>query len=455
MDKNCDFLMLSKRIFSLALPMAGTQLISVASGFFCMVMLAQLGSQVLAASALIFSTELSIVVIGISILFSLSVLIGHAYGAKNHLAIGNYLQQGWTLSIFICIPIMILFWNIKLILIFLGQSKEISGILQIYFHAFAWCVIPEFLSVCNQQFGYGVHKKMLIVSTSLMSMVVLIVTAYVLIFGKFGFPQLGVAGLGYARAVQNTFFFLFTTLFFYYDKSFARFELFQYRVHRHLNYFSQMIKIGWPITIQMGGEMMSFFVAGIMIGWLGSEALAAFQVVNQYCFIVIISIFSLSQASGILVGYARGAEQFHEIKKLGYVSLTWVLVGTLIVASVFILFPKSLASPFLNVYRPKNAKIVELISLLFLIMSFSLIFDGLRNMLIGILRGLFDTKFPMQIGLLVTWLIGVPFAYYLAFPLQMGVAGMALGSTFGMFIGASIMLLRWHKLSEKIFNRNS
>jgi MATE family multidrug resistance protein len=60
-----------------------------------MVMLAQLGHEVLAASALIFSTQLSIMVSGMSILFSISVLVGHAYGAKNDLSIGNYVQQGW------------------------------------------------------------------------------------------------------------------------------------------------------------------------------------------------------------------------------------------------------------------------------------------------------------------------------------------------------------------------
>lgn len=82
-DKNMSYADSCNRIASLALPMTGSQLINVASSFLCMVMLAQLGPQVLAACALIFSTELSIVVTGLSILFSLSVLIGHAFGEKN------------------------------------------------------------------------------------------------------------------------------------------------------------------------------------------------------------------------------------------------------------------------------------------------------------------------------------------------------------------------------------
>lgn len=448
-NNNANFWQMSKRIFSLALPMTGSQLISVASGFLCMAMIAQLGQNALAASALIFGVELSIVVTGISILFSLSVLIGHAYGEKNDSAIGIYLQQGWTLALCISVPIIFLFWNIKGILIYFGQSKDIATIVQTYFHAFVWSVIPEFLSVCNQQFGYGIHKKWLIVSASIMSVMLLLLISYVLIFGKFGFPELGVAGLGYARAVQNLFFFAFTTLFFYFESSFKRFEIFKYRVHQHLNYFSKMLKVGWPICIQMGGEMLSVFVISLMIGWLGTNALAAFQVINQYCFLLVISIFSLSQASGILVGYALGAKQYHEVKKLGHVSIVWVLVITLVVACIFIFAPNYLASLYLSAHETKNTELVHLIVMIFLISAFSQIFDGLRHILFGLLRGLLDTQFPMYSSLFIIWIIGVPLSYVLAFPLRLGVVGIVMGGTISMFIGALVLFYRWYNLCKK------
>jgi MATE family multidrug resistance protein len=442
-----------RRLFALALPMTGSQLINVASGFFCVVMLAQLGPEVLAASALVFSTDLSIMVTGFSILFSLSVLIGHAYGEKKYLAIGVFVQQGWMLSLLISIPILLIFWYIKPILLFLGQSKEITELVQLYFHAFLWCVIPELLVVCNQQFGYGIHKKLLMVSTSILSVIVLLCTAYVLIFGKFGCPQLGIAGLGYARAAQNTFFFLFTTSFFYYSKDFSRFQLFKFRVHHHLEQLFHMLAIGWPISIQMGGEMLSFFVTGLMIGWLGATSLAAFQVVNQYSFIVMISIFSLSQASGILVGQAVGAKQSHEVKKLGYVSMACVLVVTSLVALLFILAPKILSSLYLNVQDPNNRQTLAYIAVLFIIVAISQIFDGLRHILTGVLRGLFDTRFPMGVGLFVIWIIGVPLSYYLAFILHLGVVGVVGGGGIAMLIGSFVLLYRWHVLSRVIASR--
>lgn len=448
-NNNITIIEASKRIFALALPMAGSQFINVASGFLCMAMLSALGHEILAASALIFSTQLSIMVSGMSILFSLSVLVGHAYGAKNYAAIGNYVQQGWTLAILISIPIMLLFWHIDTVLLFFGQAKEIADIVHSYFHAFVWAVIPGFLSTCNMQFGYGIHKKALIVSTSIMSVMVLLTTAYILIFGKLGFPKLGVAGLGYATVAQYSFFFVFTTLFFFYEKSFARFQLFRYRVHQHLDYFVKMFKIGWPISVQMGGEMLSFFVSGIMIGWIGTVALAAFQVVNQYYFLIVIPIFSLSQASGILVGHACGAKRFHEVKKLSYASIAMVLIASSIVAIAFLALPKTLAALYMNVDDPTNAATLHLTILIFIIIAFSQIFDAVRNVLIGILRGLFDTHIPMYMSLLTIWLVGMPLSYLLAFPMQFGAIGFVIGGMLGMLGGVTVMIYRWHTLSKQ------
>src|SRR3990167_6244822 len=95
------FFQTDKKILSLALPMAGTQFINIASSFLCIGMLAHLGHQVLAASALITATQISVMVSGMSILFSLSVLVGRAYGAKEYLTIGNFVQQGWMLAFLI------------------------------------------------------------------------------------------------------------------------------------------------------------------------------------------------------------------------------------------------------------------------------------------------------------------------------------------------------------------
>jgi len=437
----------SKKIVPLALTMAGTQFINVASSFLCMIMLAHLGRQVLAASALMISTQITVMVIGMSILFSLSLLIGHAYGAKNFAAIGQFLQQGWTLAVLISIPIILIFWFIGPILKTFGQSPALIPIITQYFHAYVWAVLPFQLSVATQQLCYGTHQQRLAIITSSCSVSALLVVAYLLIFGQLGFPPLGVAGLGYAVSVQAWFGLILMTVLLYQRENFKEFNLWPYRAHKNLAILRQIFKIGWPMSLQMMIEMIFFFVLAMMVGWIGANALAASQIVNQYLFLTVVPVFALSQACGIAVGQAKGAGQLHEIKNLGYASLRIALIWALTAGLAFVLFPKLLASFYLNMADPANAITIRLVIWLFFIAAFAQTFDAVRNIMTGALRGLFDTQFPMYMGIVALWLIALPLAYLFAFGFQWGVFGVSLGAAAGMFAGALIILYRWRKLT--------
>lgn len=438
---------ISKTI-SLALPMAGSHFINVASGFFCMTMLATLGHQVLAATALTYSTQLSIMVTGMSILFSISVLVGHAHGAKDYSLIGAYVQQGWILAFLISLPIMLFFWKIDSVLIFLKQPVAIIAIVKSFFHTFTWAVLPGLLAICNLQFAYGINKKIFIFAVSVMSILILISTAYVMIFGKLGMPKMGVAGLAIAITAQYSFFFIITTLFFYFDKSFSPFKLFHCPKLKNIIRMNEIFKIGWPISVQTGGEMLSIFVGSIIVGWLGTEALAASQIVNQYYFLAVIPIVSLSQASGILVGHACGTQRYDEVKQLSYVSIVLALLISTMVALMFFIFPTKLTEAYIDITRPENAIVLRLTYIMFFIIAFAQIFDAIRNVLLGILRGLFDTQYPMIISLIVIWVIGLPLSYILAIPLKFGVLGFAIGNLIAMAIGAFVLACRLY-IKEK------
>lgn len=438
-----------RKIFSLAFPMMSIQFIQVASSFLCMVMLAHLGPHALAASALIYATQMPIMVIGMSILFSLSILVGRAYGAKNYIQIGNFVQQGWTLGLMTSIPIMLIYWNIGRLLMFLGQAPDLAMMVQSFFHAYIFAVIPLQLLVCNQQLCYGVGRQKLVMCISLFSVPFLLITAYALIFGKLGLPACGIPGLGYAMSIQVWLSLVIMTTCFYCGKRFEKFDLFHYRVHKNWDNLKQMLKIGWPISVQIAGEVLSLFASAAIVGWLGATSLAAFQVSNQYVFLVMIPIFTLAQASGILVGQACGSKNYGEINKLGTTNVNISLCISLLVLFIFLTFPKKLASLYFDVNNPLNAETLHLVVLSFAILAFTQIFDAIRNVLTGGLRGLLDTKFPMYVGLISIWLVGLPLGYLFAFTLHWGVVGVAIGSAIGITIGALILMLRWRVLSKK------
>jgi MATE family multidrug resistance protein len=438
---NITFIKSASQLFHLALPMIVTQLITVVSGFAAMLMLAHLGQEVLAASALIFSTRVTLLIIGSSILFSLSFLIGHALGEKNFKGIGELARQGWLLSILLSIPIVIIYFNIEKIFIFLGQDKEIAHINQIFFLKASFGVLPFLLSITNQQLCYGTQKPRIDLYGNILGVAVLMATSYILIFGKFGFNELGVAGLGYAVSIQCWVYFIFTTWCIYKWVHFSPFELFKLR--GNFSYLSKIINLGWPISLQISGEMLSFFVTATMVGWLGTSSLGAYQVVTQYTFLVIVPIFALSQASGILVGKAIGDQKPNEISKIGSASILMATLFSGLFACLFVLLPKQLASWYFNVNLQVNNEMLHYTINLFYIVAATQVFDAIRNVLTGSLRGMFDTQFPMLVGLVMIWLVGLPLGYFLGFKLKYGLQGIAIGSCFAMLICSIILIKRW------------
>jgi len=211
----------------------------------------------------------------------------------------------------------------------------------------------------------------------------------------------------------------------------------------------KLFKLGWPISLQINGEMLSFLVSTTFIGWLGTVSLAASQVTMQYRFLIMVPIFSISQAAGILVGQAYGAKQFSEIKHLGSASLVMTSIVMVVIGAIFIFFPRMLASLYFDVNSPQNSAVLHLVILVFIIFAFSQFFDAIRNVLTGSLRGLLDTKFPMINGLLCIWLVSVPMGYLFAFLFHWGIVGVTLGWTSGMLLGMIVLYARWQKMHLK------
>ena len=254
-----------KKLLKLALPMANIQLISILGSFLLMMMMGRLGKETLAASALIFSTQATLMLVGGSILFSLSLLIGHACGAQKFLKIGNIVQFGWALGLIISIPLLIVGYHIKTILIHTGQIPSIAAQVNDYFKVFIWGLPAVMINITNMQLCYGTHQQHIVKRVNTFNIGVLVFLGYLLIFGKWGAPQLGIMGGGIAMLVAcycNLFLML---IIFVWHKSFKPFELFRYRLHHEWEILRQVLQIGWPISVQMGGELLSFFFLSISV----------------------------------------------------------------------------------------------------------------------------------------------------------------------------------------------
>jgi MATE family multidrug resistance protein len=440
-----------KSLVKLALPMSLTQVINMGSVFTCSVMLSHLGHEVLAASALIFSTQMTLFMMGMSILFSVSFLVSHACGAKKNGDVGLYAQQSWLIGFIASIPMMLILWNVGPILRAVHEPMALTYIVQKCMHGYIFGILPGCLLMGNLQVLYGTQYARIALMVTLGGVLVLIFNSYVLMFGKFGFPALGVMGFGLGVASQMTFSFICTSLILWFKPDFKKYKLFDFRIYfaktrdliKGFKVLKEILNLGWPMSVQICGELICTMLSTAMVGWIGVNQLAAFQIVNRYTLLLLVPIFAFSQAMGILVGSARGSKNFHRIQILGKVGLRYVAGLSALFLVIFLLFPKVLAMPYLDSTRVEFLPTLHLVTLLFSVVAFTQFFDAIRNTMTGALRGLFDTRYPMVISIFAIWCVGLPLSYFLAFLFKLGLIGIALGNLTGIFIGMLMVYYRW------------
>lgn len=439
-----------KQSLHMAWPIAGSRLLVAISNFFAMWLLAHIGHDELAAGALIFAMQITITVIMASILFALSPMIGRAYGAGDYLKIGAVVQQGWFLSALLTLPTIIILWFCKPMLLALGQEPALANIAMTYFHVYVLGMIPMFFFMTNQMLAMGIGKQRLGFSSTLFATIMLFIVSYGLGLGKWGLPNLGVAGIAYGMVASQWAGFLFSSYFIIRQDYFKPFELFRWRLTQSWNYLRQLISIGWPIVVQTGGELLSWLFSVILIGWLGQASLSAQQITNQFSILVIVPIMGFSQASSILIGQAAGAKRYDEVRHLGLVNIGIGIALMLLVMFLYLVCPRELISLYINTKDPANTNIIHLATIVFAISAFTLLFDSSRNITIGALRGLYDNRYPMYLSIIMIWFIGLPLAYTLAFPLHLGIGGLAFGNMIGFMLACLILLWRWHTRSHHL-----
>lgn len=433
-----------KKVLNTTLPLTASRLLNVLMSFLGIVFVANLGPTALASSALITATQIPLFLIASSPLFGMGVVIGHAYGAKRHEDVGEILQQGWLLALMISMLVLIIPLSMKHILLALGQNPALAEIVQQFFSIYAFA-LPGILGLmATQQFLIAVGKQRLVLWLSVFAFCCFIILAPLFIYG-FGFiPKFGVPGLALASTVQIWLNFTAYLIICITTPEFAVYKIFKQRAKFSITYLKQLLKIGWPISLQTAGDLLSFFALTIIVGWLGENALAANQIVTQYYILLVVPILTMSQASSILISQARGAKDFYLIQRYGNTAIALGASFAALIALIFILFPHEIVKLYLHSHAEKQ-QLIHLASILLVLTGLRMVFDTILEIKIGNLRGLLDTRGPMLIMLFYSWICFIPLAYLIGIVFHYGLIGISIMNIVVTLLGAITLWLRWKK----------
>ena len=440
----------ARKVLRLAVPIIGTSMISVVSGFVGMIMVARLGHQELAAAALATSTFLTLFVLWATVLYAVGILVSHECGKEQPEQAGMIVRQGVLLAFFIAIPVSVLLWFGPDVLIFFRQKPALVAITVGYFHFAAFVVLPALCGFALQQFFIGISKPKVNLRITYVTTPLTIALCYLFVFGKFGFPALGLSGVALAMVITMWAQFIFLILFIKLNPRYQKYNIFTRHMRVRLPVLKQVMNIGTPIGIQYGGELAAFAVTTYFMGWISSSALAAQQIVMQCAVLVVMISLGFSQALSVLVSEGLGKNDLSSAKRFTYVATLLGVIFMLLAMILYIGFPDLLIGLFLNVHAPENVGVVKVAVILFFVGGFTQLFDSTRNIIAGGLRGFHDSKTPMWASIISLWGISIPASYLFAFTFHGGPLGLRIGFMLGIVVCAIWLLIRFQQRCVRI-----
>jgi MATE family multidrug resistance protein len=433
-----DFLPLLR----LAIPFALTGLVSATAPFFETLFLAHVDQTTLAAGALVGWLYATFAVILYGTLSAMNVLIAHKKGAGDHLSISFILRDGVWLSLLLVIPSFLLFWNMAPIFLLLGQDPSVVVLAESYLHALAWGLLPTFITMAIFELIIGLGHARVLLSFNLLSVSLILFFSYALIFGHFGFPALGIAGAGWGLTISYSITVIGVGLYVLNHQDYKNYFKDIFKIRRP-SFLRELLHLGLPMGMMYCFEVAFFFTLMLVMGAVGSELLAANQIVFQYLCILMSIIFSIARAITVRMGHLIGAREIQEAQRAAYMGILICGLSMSGIAIIFWLFPSLLISVDFDLQDPKNILMIKDIKTLLIVSAVFQIFEATRIALFGALRALKDTRFTLLTSIISFWGIALPLGYLLATYFQCGSSGFWWGMVFGAACSSGILFWRF------------
>lgn len=439
-----------KNNISLSLPLITSWLIYSSSGFIGTAMIAQLGQDALAASALVGTIWTALTVFFFGIFNAVSVLVSHQYGARDYDAISSIIAQAFWVGMLICFPVMLAMGLLPDLLAFIIHSPNVFHLAVQYAHALLWCTPSVIILIILENFLNGIGKTKLSLWISIIEVPFEILMIYILIFGKFGLPAMGIQGVGYGFTASFTITVVALIAYLMKATYFKRYNIFQKLGSFNRRYFREIIRVGLPVGIMYVIEVSALAVATFLMARFDTSILAAHQIAMQYLGFTINIAFAMGQAVSIRIGQSAGRQDLVGVYYASYVGIGLSFLCMFVITLSYLLFPRFLLSLDVNVYLPANAELVHQGIRFLAILGLFQLCDSLRIIEAAVLRSLKDTKFPMMVSFVSFWLIGLPAAFVLSFTIHLNGLGIWNGLVFGIAAGAIILFIRMRKMLRTV-----
>jgi len=429
---------------SLAVPVVLSEVGWVVMGIVDTVMVGSLGPAAIGAVALGNAVYFTPSLFGIGLLLGLDTLVSQAYGREDHDDCHRWLAQGVYLACILTLPLMLLVALASFALGPFGIHAEVAGPAASYLRILLWGTLPLLIYAGTRRYLQGVGYVRVITITYVVANLINWLGNWVLIYGKLGFPALGVNGSALSTVIARIFMGAAMLGFAWRYEQQRGHPLFRRWAAPNLVKIRELVQLGLPAAGQIVLEVGAWNLMTFSAGWLTPVELATHQIALNYASLTYMVPLGVASAAAVSVGHAVGAGDPARARRAGWMALGLGTSFMLLAALVFFVAP----GPLIALYTRDPRVMAVGPSLLGLAAIFQ-IFDGIQTVSTGALRGLGETRVPMLANLVGYWVLGLPLGLTLCFVFHWGIYGLWIGLTAALILIATTLLARWRRDSAR------
>ncbi|MFT7028751.1 MAG: MATE family multidrug resistance protein [Marinoscillum sp.] len=378
-----------------------------------------------------------LILFGIGVSYAVTPLVA-ATNAKNQTKLMKFLQSALVLNVVVSLALCGIGIAASPFLLHFGQEVPVAVGAKPYLIIVSTSLIPLMIFQTFRQYAEGLSDTFNPMVVSIIANLLNVALNYLLIYGEFGFPELGLDGAGYATLISRV-----VMAFLMWWAIRKGLKGFHWRLDTAQ--LKRMFKIGVPTGMQYVFEVGAFAMASIMVGWISAEALAAHQIALNISAVTYMVATGIAAAATVRIGNQKGLGDFINLRLAGITSFTLVTMFMMLAALSFILLRDVLPALYVD-----DAEVQKIAAGILVIAAGFQISDGLQSVGLGVLRGLTDVRMPTFVTFFSFWVIAIPLGYFLGIHLDFGIEGIWYALLIGLTLAAILHILRFRLLLKRM-----
>jgi MATE family multidrug resistance protein len=435
----------TRTILSISLPLMTAYVAEMGMVITDMIIVGRLGSNELAAVGLAGDWFYVLMLIGMGVISIVGVLAAQSLGAGNRDGITDAGEQGMIAATISGIPVMLSIWYLGPMLGLARQDAEVVRLITDYSRPLTLGVLPGLWFAVLRNYITALAKSSAIMTITVAALMINLALNYTLVYGKLGFPALGVVGAGYGTAIVNWLIFFALAAHVLKSRHFRKYRMSIIPDRVNGPTLLEIFSLGLPVTATQLLNGAMFTVAAVLIGMISADILAAQQIVYSVIYLALSASIALGDAVKVRVAYGIGMRSIDAARQSAHISFLLAAVAIVFASGFLWIFPELVVSIFLDTADTANTGVLLIAVGLSIYAGLFQLFDGVLIVAANALRGLRDTRSPLWISMLGYWAVGIGIGTYLCFPMGYGEVGLWWGLIFGVIFSNVLMFRQFYR----------